>query len=180
ITPGPNSPFVQLDYSTASQTEAPAGSSVYEYFNENNPFDLDFGYIHFTPSPDAGYTVRVSSPPPPVPSLDLTGGPQGQQVSNVAASSVQTTAQNVFAKAEVEVRSSRNVKFKGHTNTDHRGAFKLKKVPPGGITVVLTRNGEIVGVGSAVYDPKAGDPKTFRIDVVAPSSESKPAAQPQE
>ncbi|HYK03237.1 MAG TPA: Ig-like domain-containing protein [Thermoanaerobaculia bacterium] len=180
ITPGPNSPFLQVDYSGTPQAEAPAGSSIYEYFNANNPFDLDFGYINYTPTPDGGYTVRVSTAAPPAPSLDLTGGPQGQQARDVATTSVQATAQNVFAKAEVEVTSSRNVKFKGHTNTDHTGAFKLKKVPPGGINVVLTRNGEIVGVGSAVYDPKPGDPKTFRIDIVAPEWESKAPSQPQE
>jgi hypothetical protein len=80
----------------------------------------------------------------------------------------------VFAKAEVEVTSSRNPKYKGHANTDHRGYFKLKKVPAGGVSIVLRRRGEIVGIGSGIFVPEAGRPNTFHIEIVSPPTASKP------
>ena len=176
LTPGPNRPFVQLDYSNTPQAEVPANTSVYEYFNQNNPFDLDFGFITFTPKTGGGYTARVTTAPPAPLTMELTGAPAGTPASAVTAAgggAVGTTAQNVFAKAEVEVTSSRNPKYKGHANTDARGYFKLKKVPAGGVSIILRRNGELVGVGSGVFIPEAGRPNTFHIEIVSPPAESK-------
>ncbi|HEX6098540.1 MAG TPA: Ig-like domain-containing protein [Thermoanaerobaculia bacterium] len=173
LTPGPNRPFLQLDYSNTPQAEVAANTAVYEYFNANNRFDLDFGYIHFAPRPGGGYTVRTTVAPPAPLTMELSGAPAGTSVS-AASGRIEATAENVFAKAEVEVISSRNGKYKGHGNTDHRGVFKLKKVPAGGVNVVLRRRGEIVGVGSGVLIPEAGRPNAFHIEIVSPSTASKP------
>ncbi len=171
LTPGPNRPFVQLDYSNTPQATIPANTSVYEYFTDNNPFDLDYGFIHFTPAADGGYAVRVTTAPSAPGSIDVSGGPGGGGVS--LSSQADAAAQNVFAKAEVEITSSGNLKYKGHTNTDHQGFFKIKKVPAGAIRVVLRRRGEIVGVGAGVYHPAPGQPNTFHIAITSPIQESK-------
>ncbi len=177
LTPGPNKPFVQLNYSSTPQADVPPGTSVYEYFNSNNPFDLDFGYINFTPTAQGGYTVRTTTAPPAAQAMELSGAPAGTSAAALSAASngeTNATAQNVFAKAEVEVTSSRDLKYKGHTNTDAHGRFKLKKVPAGGVSVVLRRRGEIVGIGSGVFVPQAGGPNTFHIEIISPLAESKP------
>ncbi len=176
ITPGPGSPFLQVDYSATRTAEAPAGSSVYEYFTDTNAFDLDNGFILFTPRGDGGYSVRtIVTTPPPAVDVQLTGAPAGVEVQALAAASdANASAQNVFAKAEVEVRSSSDPKFRAHANTDHRGAFRLKRpVPAGAIDVVLRRHGKVIGIGSGVFAPAAGKPNTLHIRIDAPSGETK-------
>jgi hypothetical protein len=177
LTPGPGSPFLQVDYSANRTAEAPAGSSVYEYFTDTNAFDLDNGFILFTPRGDGGYSVRtVLTTPPPAVDVQLTGAPAGvePQAALALVSEANASAQNVFAKAEVEIRSSADPKFKAHANTDHRGAFRLKRpVPAGAIQVVLRKHGKVVGVGSGVFTPAAGKANTLHIRIDAPSAAAK-------
>jgi hypothetical protein len=59
LTPGPNSPSLVVDYSTALNFAVPAGQSVFEYFTGQNPFDLANKAIMFTPVAGGGYSVRV-------------------------------------------------------------------------------------------------------------------------
>ena len=59
LTPGPNSPLLQVDYSQTPSFTVPAGSSVLEYFTSANPFDLVNKAVMFTPLPDGGYSVRT-------------------------------------------------------------------------------------------------------------------------
>lgn len=179
LTPGPNVPFLQLDYSNTPQALVPPNTSVYEYFNENNLFDLDNGFINFTRTANGGYTARVTTAPSAPALVELSGGPAGAAPqSRAVASQSEAAAQNVFAKAEVEIRSSGNLKYKGHTNTDHQGFFKLKKVPAGAISVVLRKRGEIVGIGSGIVVPAPGGSTTLDIAITSPLEESK-APQPE-
>jgi hypothetical protein len=59
LTPGPNTPLQQVDFSATPNFTAPAGTSVLEYFTGANPFDLANMSVMFTPVPGGGYTVRV-------------------------------------------------------------------------------------------------------------------------
>lgn len=173
LTPGPNQPFVQLDYSNTPQATVPAGTSVYEYFTQNNPFDLDNGFINFTRNADGGYSVRVTTAPSAAATAEVSGGPAGAAPQASTAGQLDLTAQNVFAKAEVEIRSSGNLKYRGHTNTDAHGFFKLKKVPAGAVSVVLRRRGEIVGRGAGILAPGSS---TLHIAITSPLEESKQPA----
>ena len=59
LTPGPNTPLQQVDFSTQTNFTVPAGTSVLEYFTGANPFDLANKSIMFTPQAGGGYSVRV-------------------------------------------------------------------------------------------------------------------------
>jgi hypothetical protein len=174
LTPGPGQPFQQVDYSTSRNVEVPSGTAVYEYFTDTNPFDLDNGFVVFSPRAGGGYNVRTILSTLPPQQLDLSGGPAGVSARPVGTEGVTTHAQNIFAKAEVEIRSSTDLRWKGHANTDHRGVFHLKKVPAGGVSVVLKRNGEIVGTGAAVFETGPGKPNAVHLDITPPAVASKP------
>gem|GEM_PF-1526423 len=178
ITPGPSSPFQAVNYSNQRNADAPANTSVYEYFTDTNPFDLDNGFVIFTPRSDGGYNVRTILQPAAAGTLQLSGGPagvvaSGLRLTTTSADERNAAAQNVFAKAEVEIISSGDVKYRGMTNTDHRGAFSMRNVPPGGVTVVLRKKGDVVGVASGVLRPEAGKPNAYTLGVQPPVNESK-------
>ena len=78
LTPGPSAPFQQVDFSSATGFDVPAGMAVYEYFTATRPFDLDFSFVIFTPAPGGGYTVRTIRPAAAVPASTLTGAAAGQ------------------------------------------------------------------------------------------------------
>jgi hypothetical protein len=59
LTPGPNSPPMQVDFTATPNFAVPAGTSVFEYFTNLNPFDLANKAIMFTPVAGGGYSVRV-------------------------------------------------------------------------------------------------------------------------
>jgi hypothetical protein len=179
ITPGPNSPFQAVNYSDQRNVDVPAGTSIYEYFTNTNPFDIDNGFALFTPRTGGGYNMRSILPAAVGGSLQLNGSPAGT-AAVIAAQSTRTPkevnvqAQNVFAKAEVEVRSSGDVKYRGMTNTDHRGVFTLRNVPPGGISVTLRHKGEIVGTAAGVWLPETGKAKTLNLEVKSVIQDVKP------
>ena len=63
ITPGPNAPFQQVDYSVNRNFNVAAGTAIYEYFTGASPFDLDQGFVIFTPNGNGVYNVRTILPP---------------------------------------------------------------------------------------------------------------------
>lgn len=67
ITPGPNAPFSQVDFSTNRNFNVAAGTAVYEYFTAASLFDLDQGFVIFTPNASGGYNVRTILPAAPAP-----------------------------------------------------------------------------------------------------------------
>lgn len=74
ITPGPNAPFQQVDFSTDRNFDALAGEAIYEYFTTTNLFDLDNGFVIFTPNGSGGYNVRTILPTPPAAASLISGG----------------------------------------------------------------------------------------------------------
>lgn len=74
ITPGAGSAFVHVNYSEQRNITLPAGTAIYEYFTPTNLFDLDYGFVIFTPRPEGGYRVQTILSPPPAGSSLVTGG----------------------------------------------------------------------------------------------------------
>lgn len=194
LTPGPNSLFQQVDYSANRNFDVPAGTSVYEYFTSNNLFDLDHGFIIFSPRADGGYNVRTILPTPPPSSSLLTGGPAtspGPGGSNLTmnadtAGALPTpatpsrraaprTGAADMANAEVIVTSSSNTSYVGMTNTDDQGRFSLNGVPAGGINVVVRRKGQIIAEGAGVFaGGNLGEAQVLHIVVEPPTTHRKP------
>jgi hypothetical protein len=180
ITPGPGAQVQQLDFSATRFADVPANSSIFEYFLSSSPFDLDGGFVVFSPKGGGAYAVQTILQPPPATQFQLT-------TASTSASSVVTAmrlqsaaqpAQNPFAHAEVEVTSSRDRKFKRMANTDANGNFTLKNVPAGGVTLIVKRRGQIVGYGGVVIPENADATRPVHVDIVPPSQETKSGPQP--
>ncbi len=75
LTPGPSAPAQQVDFKSQRNFDVPAGTAVYEYFTAASPFDLDYGFVIFTPKAGGGYNVRTILPSAPPAGSLLTGGP---------------------------------------------------------------------------------------------------------
>ncbi|HEX2062269.1 MAG TPA: Ig-like domain-containing protein, partial [Thermoanaerobaculia bacterium] len=177
ITPGPNSPFEQVDYSNRTNFDVGPGTAVYEYFTSTNRFDLDFGFILYTPRPDGGYNVRTILPAGAGSALSISGGPAANGASSVSTNAA-VQANGVFGKAEVEVLSSGDPNYRGFTNTDPNGKFSLDGVPPGGISVTVRKKGKVVGEGGIVIRRKS-DPKHIDLRHPEPDkSEPQGSQQP--
>lgn len=145
ITPGPGSPFEQVDFSTRTNFDVAPGTAIYEYFTSTNLFDLDYSYVLFTHRGDGSYNVRTVLPAPSAARVNVSGGPETGTTATL------TTATNsAFGKSEVEVLSSGDVTWRGHTNTDNNGKFSIENVPAGAVVVTVTKKGKVVGQGSAV------------------------------
>jgi hypothetical protein len=145
LTPGPNLPSQAADFSQQLSFDVPANTAVYEYFTAANLFDLDNGFVIFSPKQTGGYSVRtllqtVSS------GHTLTGGP-----SQLAAGGQGGVSALSLANAQVIVHSSGNIAWVGMTNTDANGNFTLSNVPPGAIRVQVLRNGRVVAQGGGVF-----------------------------
>jgi hypothetical protein len=74
ITPGPNAPFQQLDFSATRSVDLAPGTAGFEYFTSTNPFDLDQGFVIFTPTGAGGYNVKTVLPAPPQAGSFVSGG----------------------------------------------------------------------------------------------------------
>ncbi|MFL6211722.1 MAG: Ig-like domain-containing protein [Pyrinomonadaceae bacterium] len=160
ITPGPNTPFQQVDYSTNRNFDTPAGTTVYEYFTAASTFDLDHGFVIFTPKANGGYNVRTILSTEPALSSLVTGGPVASRKSVVIKGAGPTTGATPsgpkslpvnLANAEVIVTSSSDINYIGMANTDPQGQFTLNGVPAGGINVVIRRYGQIIAQGAGVF-----------------------------
>ena len=198
LTPGPNSPTQQINFSTDRSVQVPAGTAVFEYFLGSNPFDLDGAFILFTPRPGGGYSVQTITPVVGaanvlVSSATSSGGTtplsRGAGTGAGDAEVVQLTirsegtldtaadtpvAPQTIGNAEVEVKASTDVNYTGATNTDRRGAFAISGVPRGGINVTIRKNGQVVGRGSAVLPPFPTSQRAVTVVVVDPTTPAKP------
>ncbi|HWF08379.1 MAG TPA: Ig-like domain-containing protein [Bryobacteraceae bacterium] len=150
LTPGPNSPAQAADYDQQPNFDAPAGSAIYEYFNDTNLFDLDGGFIIFTPNAGGGYNVRTL-PRPAAPAGQITGQSLGAGTGNQTGSGGTGPGTVSLANAEIIVHSSGNVHWVGMTDTDANGHFTLNNVPAGGISVQVIRNGKVIGQGGGLF-----------------------------
>ncbi|MBC7926426.1 MAG: hypothetical protein H7039_12285, partial [Bryobacteraceae bacterium] len=168
LTPGSGAPPQQVNFSDTRSFEVPTGNAVYEYFTSGNLFDLDNGFVLFTPRAAGGFGVNTILPVSQPNSGAVSGGPQGgaqqpqnagRQLSRAAAANSPSAESNTFvtsiANAEVEVVSSGNPRWKGNTNTDARGYFTLSSVPPGGLTVTIKKRGTVLGQGAVYLDPNS-------------------------
>jgi Bacterial Ig domain/Domain of unknown function (DUF5979) len=63
LTPGPNAPPQEIDFSATPSLEVPDRTAVFEYFTTADPFDLDGAFVVFTPRSGGGYGVRTILPP---------------------------------------------------------------------------------------------------------------------
>ncbi len=156
ITPGPNSPSQQLDYSTNRNIDTPAGTAVYEFFTAGSPFDLDNSFVIFTPNAVGGYNVRTILPNAPALASLVMGAPRSEQSSrqvSLRRGKLPSRSSRVidFSNAEVIVRSSTDPRYVGMTNADAQGRFSLNGVPAGGINVTVRRKGQIIGQGTGVF-----------------------------
>lgn len=143
-------------------TTDPAGSGQ----GPENRFNLDNGFIRFTPNSTGGYDVRVITPPAPASTGTVTSATgtglarpatAAMVVAAAPAAAAAITTPPVWHDAEVIVSSSTNPAYVGMTNTDGAGNFVLNGVPPGAVSVVIRRNGQVVARGSGVF---AGGPFT--------------------
>ncbi|HEU4886575.1 MAG TPA: Ig-like domain-containing protein [Thermoanaerobaculia bacterium] len=164
LTPGPNAPPQQVDFSANQNFNSIAGAAVYEYFTNTNRFDLDGGFVVFTPRGDGGYNVRTILQPPPAADLQVTNG-TGDTTARLVTSENNGNAKGKFAKAEVEIISSTDPSFRAVTNADKHGVFTLKNVPAGGIEVTVRRKGDLLGHGAAVLD---GKERSYTIEILPP------------
>ncbi|CAD5373577.1 conserved exported hypothetical protein [Rubrivivax sp. A210] len=160
LTPGPNAPFLQVDYSSMPTIDVPTATAVYEYFTSTSPFDLDNAFLVFTPTAAGGYSVRTVLAPLVAQASVVTGGapqvfafaaPSLLRASALSTGTTQAAALPDIANAEVLVRSSGNPGYLGMTNTDAQGRFTLQGVPAGGIEVQVRRNGVVLARGAAVF-----------------------------
>ena len=186
LTPGPNSPFQQVDFSATPSFEVPALTAVYEYFTGANLFDLDNSFVVFTPTASGGYTVRTIVAPVAPANSAVTGAPELQlrmqalnapqqlRAGNRAAAAPRTLSAIGLANAEVLITSSGNSRYLGMTNTDAQGRFSLSGVPAGGVNVLVRRGGVVVARGSGLFD--GGDlnqAQLLHIGLVTPETEPK-------
>jgi hypothetical protein len=170
LTPGPNSPPQQVNYSAAPLFDVPAGTAVFEYFTNTSPFDLDFGFVIFIPRPEGGYQVRTILQPPPGEAVLITNDAATQSLTGRLTTASNGNGNGKFARAEVEVRSSRDPNFRAMVNTDKDGLFTVKKVPVGGVTVTVRRKDQILGYGAIVIGDGASS-QVQRIDIAPPAPE---------
>ncbi|AVR97495.1 Ig-like domain-containing protein [Pseudoduganella armeniaca] len=172
ITPGPEAPFQQVDFSATPALDIPAGSAVYEYFTAASQFDLDNSFVVLTPNAAGGYNVRTILPPAAVPAATLTTAAPLQQAAptGLRARQAAAPAPATLAGAEVRVTSSGNPRYRGMANTDAAGGFTLKGVPPGGINVEVWRDGSLLARGTALSG--AADQKV-PVQLVAPEAKQK-------
>ena len=139
-----NTPFVSTNPGEALyeqfEVPAPRGSTdppgSGQNSNRNNRFDLDGGFIVFTPKVGGGYDVRTILPP-----IALNHG-------TVSGTVLDTNGQPV-GRAEVEILLSQAPKFRALINTDSQGRYVCANVPCGGkIIVTVTKRGNMVGQGA--------------------------------
>lgn len=167
ITPGPNAPPQQVDYSATPNFNSTSGAAVYEYFTGTNRFDLDYGFVVFTPRADGGYNVRTILQPPPAADLQVTNAATTSATVRVVSTSGNGNANGKFAHAEVDVISSRDPHYHASVNADKNGVFTLRNVPAGGIEVTVRHKADVLGHGAAVIDEQQ---RSYVIDITPPNT----------
>lgn len=186
LTPGPNSPFQQVDFSATPSLEIPAGTAVYEYFTTTSLFDLDRAFIVFTPTAQGGYRVNTILPAAPALASTLNGGAAAQTALTVSAptqlrassvasagaarpAAARVLAASDLANAEVRVYSSTLPSYRGMTNTDPQGRFSLSGVPAGGLMVEVWRQGVLLARGSSSANAGSlNQAQLLNVELVSP------------
>lgn len=179
FSPPSPSELMSVDFSRQQAFAVPPTSAIAEFFDRSNPFDLDNGFIVFTPSAAGGYQVHTILSPPLAPATTLSGA-VAATVAQAAPTRLRAAAQrqrgepaaNTFANAEVRVMSSGNPHFHGMTNTDAQGRFTLKGVPPGSINVEIWRNGMLVGRGAGLSRARPPGTESLQIELFSPGAQS--------
>lgn len=151
ITPGGSAPLSTVDYSATPSFSTTEPATILEQFfgSANNPFDLDGWGISFTPNASGGYDVRTTQP--------LSAGGMGSLEGTVT----EATGAPV-ANAEVRVTSSRDLSYTRTVRTNARGLFTLARVPAGGVSIVVSRNGTVVTQGGLIIE-KPEDRASVRL-----------------
>jgi len=140
ITPGGNVTQFQTDYVSNPQFSTTGPTTIFEFFVDPTPtFNLDQGFVTFTPNASGGYDVSTI-PPPPVPEAGVRGTVQG---------SVTGADGKPIPKAKIRATSSRDLHFVGTTTADANGHYSLS-VPLGGLNLVATVNGKVVAKGGGI------------------------------
>lgn len=188
LTPGPNAPFQQVDFSATPSIDVAPGNAIYEYFTSTNLFDLDNSLVVFTPTSAGGYRVQtvrpgavaglsvvsgqVAASTEPI-AASLTAGSRGANVRGGTAAAA-TAAPIDIGNAEVRVRSSRSPGHVAMTNTDASGSFNLGGIPAGGIEVEVWRHGRLLARGAGVIDGgRLTEGQLLRLELRAADAESK-------
>jgi hypothetical protein len=158
ISPGGNPVARVLDYSATPSLSLNSNEAAYEQFevpsprgdtddpgsglnpSRNNPFDLDGGFILFTPRVGGGYDLRTALP---------------QSISNqvTVLGMVLDANGRPVGHIEVEVSASRAPHFRAQINTDAQGHYSCPNVPGmGKIKVKAKKRGKDIGngVGEAI------------------------------
>ena len=182
LNPGPNTNSQSIDYSHQTNVNVlplvtgsgTVQTAMYEYFTDTNHFDLDHGFIIFTPLAGGGYNVRTVLPAAPSQNGVVTGNSPADGNQPAAAPGAAIVSKRAamaaadLANAEVTVLSSANPQYVGMTNTDGMGNFVLTNVPPGGISVTVTRQGRVIAVGGGVFQGGAINQRVLQVDLTAP------------
>lgn len=155
ITPGGNVPLNQVDYvSTPSFTTTGASTILEQFIGGSKPFNLDGGFVLFSPNASGGYDVQLVPPAPVLPQpAAAVRRPSAATGVQAATTTVQGTALdsqgNPLAGVEIDVTCSRDLTYRGVTTTDPAGHYSIPGVPMGGINVVALRDGAVVALGGA-------------------------------
>ena len=179
ITPGGAVPVRQVDYSTQLSFGTTEPTTILEQFTTGSEgaehrFDLDGGFIVFTPNVGGGYDVRVIPPPG-----TGQGSIQGTAISPDALPFT-GTAQGIvtgpdtlpLAGVELRVTCSCDLTYEGRTITDQHGRYAISGIPVGGgVNVVVVVGGVVVARGGGLL---MGKGESITIDVQPPSREHKP------
>src|SRR5205807_493339 len=120
----------------------------------SKPFNLDGGFIIFSPNASGGYDVQLVPPAPVLPqSAAAVRRPLTAASVQAETATVQGTVfdsqGNPLAGVEVDVTCSRALTYKGVTTTDQSGHYSLAGVPMGGVNIVALRDGAVVALGGA-------------------------------
>jgi len=155
ITPGGNVPLNQVDYvSTPSFTTIGRTTILEQFIAGSKPFNLDGGFIIFSPNASGGYDVQLVPPAPVLPqSAAAVRRPLTAASVQAETATVQGTVfdsqGNPLAGVEVDVTCSRALTYKGVTTTDQSGHYSLAGVPMGGVNIVALRDNAVVALGGA-------------------------------
>src|SRR5262249_51522707 len=85
-------------------------------------------------------------------------------------SGVAMNPQGIIAGAQVEVTSSTDLGYRGQTNTDSQGAYRISGVPYGGINGTVRRDGQVVARGTGVLEEPTGTARSAGVSDSSPDA----------
>jgi hypothetical protein len=175
ITPGGAVPVRRVDYSANLSFRTTEPTTILEQFTTgSNRFDLDGGFIVFTPKASGGYDMRVIPPPGTgqETSHGTASGPNAPVLGGTAQGLVIGPDARPLAGVELLVTCSCDLAYEGRTMTDQHGRYALSGIPiGGGVNIVAVVDGVVVARGGSLLREES---EHMTIDVQPPSSEHKP------